>query len=165
MSREKSGKKPKIRSLKQLTRQASPRLSRFAEALIKARTLREAALTAGYAPKYANQAGYRAMQELREKAPEVIARMGITLESVLYKKLLPLMEFQETKFAQHEGKFTEYVNVDNGAIQLQATNTLLRLMNAFPPEDPVLAAKTTVDVIISDMPRPRYDTKPVDIGP
>jgi hypothetical protein len=42
---------------------------------------------------------------------------------------------------------------------------LLRLMNAFPPEDPVLAAKSTVDVIISDMPRPRYDTQPIDIGP
>ncbi len=35
-----------------------------------------------------------------------------------------------------------------------------KLLGAYPPEDPVLAAKSTVDVIISDMPRPRYDVEP-----
>jgi hypothetical protein len=93
--------------------------------------------------------------------------MGITLESVVYKKLVPLMEFQETKFAQHKGKFTEYVNVDNGPIQLRATNTLLRLMNAFPPEDPAIAAKIAVEKIIVDMPRPDWpelDLKPIPTG-
>jgi hypothetical protein len=29
----------------------------------------------------------------------------------------------------------------------------------------VLAARTTVDVIIADMPRPRYDIEPVDVLP
>lgn len=79
MSRKKSSKKPKIRSMKQLKREASPRLCRFAEALIKAKTLREAAILAGYAPDYAAQAGWHALKMLQEKAPEVIARMGITL--------------------------------------------------------------------------------------
>lgn len=74
------------------------------------------------------------------------------------------MEFQETKFAQHEGKFTEYVNVDNGAIQLQATNTLLRLMNAFPPEDPMIAAQVGVKVIKLDIPWHPNDP-PIDVTP
>ena len=81
------------------------------------------------------------MELLKEKAPEVMARLGITLESVVEKKLVPLMNAVETKFAQHEGKFTDRVEVDALAIQLGATRTALELLNAFPPKDPQLAAQ------------------------
>jgi hypothetical protein len=41
---------------------------------------------------------------LKEKAPEVMARLGIMLESVVQKRLVPLVNAVETKFAQHQGE-------------------------------------------------------------
>ena len=46
-----------------------------------------------------------------------------------------------------------------------AVEKAFRLLGAHPPEDPVLAAKSTVDVIICDMQQPNYDEDPIDVGP
>ena len=165
MGRRKSGKKPKLRSVKQIkaSPDVTPRLSRFAAAYMKTRNKTKSAIIAGYAPKHAAQAGYKAMELLKEKAPEVMARLGITLESVVEKKLVPLMNAVETKFAQHEGKFTDRVEVNALAIQLGAMRTALELLNAFPPKDPQLAAQVGIEVVVLDVPRP--DRSMVNVTP
>lgn len=136
----------------------TPRQSKFVEAFLKTRNKTRAALLAGYSPKNAAQAGYAVAEKLKEKAPEVFARMGLTLESVIQKRLVPLMEAQEVKFSQHEGEFTDFVEVDALGIQLGATRMFFELANAFPPRDPALAAQIGVEVIVNDMPRPHRPT-------
>lgn len=158
MGRRKSDKPPKIRSVRQLKKSSTPRQSKFVEAFLKTRNKTRAALLAGYSPKNAAQAGYAVAEKLKEKAPEVFARMGLTLESVIQKRLVPLMEAQEVKFSQHEGEFTDFVEVDALPIQLGATRMFFELANAFPPRDPALAAQIGVEVIVNDMPRPHRPT-------
>lgn len=158
MGRRKSGKPPKIRSVKQLKKVSTPRQSKFVEAFLKTRNKTKAALLAGYSPKNAGQAGHAVMETLKEKAPEVFARMGLTLERVIEKKLIPLMEAQELKIAQSEGKFTDIMEVDALGIQLGATRMFFELANAFPPRDQLLAAQLGIEVIVNDMPRPHRPT-------
>jgi hypothetical protein len=93
---------------------------------------------------------------LAEKSPDVIANMGITLENVIENHILPKMNATEIKFFQHEGKVTDQREVETHMVNLHATRTLLELMGPFPPEDPVLAAKSTVDVIVVDMPEQQW---------
>ncbi len=95
-----------------------------------------------------------AAESLLEKAPEVIARMGITLESVVENYLIPQMNAVEVKLAQHEGKFTDSAELAAWPIQQRATRTMLELMGAFPSEDEKLGSKPNVDVIVLNMPEP-----------
>ena len=157
MGRKKSGKPPKIRSVKQMRtrKDVTTRQSRFAEAFMKTRNKTQAAILAGYSPKNAAQSGRQAAIALAEKAPEVMARIGLTLDRVIEKHLVPLLHATEMKFAQHEGKFTDYVEVEALGIRSGATRIALELLNAFPPRDPALAAQVGVEVIVMDMPRPR----------
>ena len=81
------------------------------------------------------------------------------------KYLRPLLEAKETKLAQYEGQYTDFVVLDDNTTSLAATNMAFKLLGAYPPKDPVLAAKTTVDVIICDMPETKYDKEPIDVRP
>lgn len=133
----------------------NPRQSRFAIAFAKSRLKTQAAVIAGYKGPPA-QAGYQAFKALQKKAPEVIAAMGITLESIIENHLLPKLNAQETKIAQHEGEFTDFVDVDDHRIQLDATKTMLELMDVYSPKDQVLAAQMGVKVVVIDVARPDY---------
>jgi Terminase small subunit len=143
----------------------TPKQSRLAKAFMTAGSVTEAAIEAGYAKKYAGQAGHAALKAIIRKGPEAMEEAGLTLTAVIEKRLKPLLDWNVTKWAQHEGKFTDYVTMPDGAIRLGAVDKAFRLLGAYPPEDPVLAAKSTVDVIIADMLRPRYDVEPVDVLP
>ena len=78
-------------------------------------------------------AGYQAFKAIQRKAPDVIEKMGISLDNVIENYILPQMNATELKFFQHEGKVTDQREVVNWEIQHKATRTLLELMNAFPP--------------------------------
>jgi len=160
MGRRKSGKPPKkkIRSLKALKAACTPKQSKFVEAFLKTRNKTKAALMAGYSPKYAGQAGHVVLEAVKEKAPEVFARMGLTLERVIERKLIPLMEAQEVRVAQHEGEFTDVMEVEALGIQLGATRMYFELADAFPPRDQFLAAQLGIEVVVNDMPRPHRPT-------
>jgi len=76
------------------------------------------------------------------------------------------MHATETKFFQHEGKVTDQREVRNWEIQHKATHTLLELMNAFPPEDPIAAQRVDVSHIVIDIPRPIWpNANNYDVGP
>lgn len=154
MGRRKSGKKPKPRSVKALKRECTPKQAKWTERFMKHRNATLAAVEAGYSAKYAKQAGHQVKKAVREKAPEVFDRMGISLESVIDRKLLPLMDAQQTIFAQHEGEFSDSIEVDALGIQLGATRMCFELMDAFPPRDQMLAAQIGITIIENDMPRP-----------
>lgn len=137
--------------------------SRFAKAFMKSHSLKDAALEAGYSPKNPTESGIQARKAILEKAPEVMGRQGLDLDTVIRKHLTPLLNATETKFAQHEGEYTDFVIVENLPIRMQATRTALELLNAFPPKDPALAAQVGVEVVIIDIPRPDYSKKAIKV--
>lgn len=160
------GRKPTIRSAKQLAAsdKVTPRQSKFVKAFVKTRNARQSALIAGYSPKDPDSAGQNVLQALRLKAPEVMARLGLTMGAVIQKHLVPLMHATETKFAQYEGEFTDSVDLEDNGIRLGATRTALQLLNAFPEKDMEKAAQYGVRAIVVDIPRPdrsMYDVQPI----
>ncbi|MGB2663220.1 MAG: hypothetical protein WAK48_04400, partial [Candidatus Acidiferrum sp.] len=132
---------------------------------MKAESIAEAAIKAGYSPKNPSQSGNQALNAILRKGPDAMEASGLSLPAVIEHHLVPLLHWNETKFAQHEGKFTDHVTVANGAIRLGAVEKAFRLLGAYPSEDPVLNSKISVDVIICDMPRKRFDVEPVDVKP
>jgi hypothetical protein len=139
--------------------------ARFAAALMKARTKREAAIIAGYSRKNIDQSANQAYNAILTKAPEAMGQAGLPLQAIIEKHLVPLLHATEFKFAQHKGQFTDFVEVADSAIRLGAVEKAFRLLGAYPAGDPVLAAKSTVDVIICDLPDTKYDVEPIDVKP
>ena len=137
--------------------------SRFAKAFMKTRSLKEAALAAGYSPKNPTESGIQALNQIKDKAPEVMARAGLTLDILIRKHLAPLLEATETKFSQHEGEFTDSVETADNGIRLGAARTAFELLNAFPPKDPALAAQMGISVVVLDIPRP--DRAAINVTP
>jgi hypothetical protein len=80
------------------------------------------------------------------------------------KHLRPLLEATDTKLAQHNGEFTDSREIPDNHTRLGATRMAFELLGAFKAEDPALPA-STVEVIVSDMPRPDYSVEPIDVGP
>lgn len=158
MKRTRSAKpKVRINSVKRLVQSGicTPGQSRFLLAFMATRNKALAARHAGYKGDYA-QAGYQAFKAIAAKAPEVILNMGITIESVIENHLLPKLSARQTKLAQHNGRFTDRIEVDDHRIQLYALRTMLELMNAFPPKEHEQSAETGPKVIVVDVPRPDF---------
>jgi hypothetical protein len=131
----------------------TPKQGLFLAAFAESRNKTKAAIAAKYGGE-PRKAGYQAYQGLLEKAPDVIAKMGITLESVIDNYVLRHMNATETKLAQHEGKYTDAVEVENLELQHRATRTLLELMGAFPGEDEKVGSKPDIEYIVLDLPKP-----------
>jgi Terminase small subunit len=135
----------------------NPRQSRFEIAYVKTRSLKKAALAAGYSPKNPTQSGRQALAVIKEKAPEVMNRLGLTLETIIHKYLTPLLEAEETKFAQFEGEFTDAVEVDALSIRLGAVRTALEIHGAIGAGAVAVleeGRRAGVDVYVIDIPRP-----------
>jgi hypothetical protein len=139
-------------------RPLTPKQSLFASAYMRTRSLKKAALAAGYSPKNPSQSGQQAIAAIKEKAPEVMRRVGLTLETIIQKYLRPLLEAEETKFAQFEGEFTDAVETDALSIRLGAVRTALELHGAIGAGAIEAALEETrgagVDVYVIDIPRP-----------
>jgi hypothetical protein len=150
--------KPKVAKLRNML---TPRQSRFARALMdrKVKSRTQAAILAGYSPKNARQSANQAFNQILSKGPEAMREAGLSLPLMIDKYLRPLLEATETKLAQYEGEFTDYVELDDNTTRRFAADMGFRLLGAYPAEDPVMNSKITVDVIIADMPRPLPTTK------
>ena len=75
---------------------------RLVENMAKGMPQGQAAIEAGYAPKYACQAAYQVLESIRKLMPEVLDRMGLTDEALIEKQLRPLLEATETKFFPYQ---------------------------------------------------------------
>jgi hypothetical protein len=60
------------------------------------KTITQAALDAGYSPRGAGQAGHRALQNLRRRAPDIVERLDYPLEKLIVDVLIPLLEAKKT---------------------------------------------------------------------
>lgn len=89
----------------------TPQQKLLVKNLIKGKSITDAALAAGYSEKCPGQVGHAALQAIKEKMPQVLAKYGLTDESLIEKYLKPLMEANETKFFAHEGRVTDQKDV------------------------------------------------------
>jgi len=132
---------------------------------MKGRTYKEAAILAGYPKKNAAQSGYQALhgKNIHSKVTQMLDEAELSVHDVIHKYLKPLLRASETRFFAHEGKIQDYVEVDDNAIRLDASKTILNMHGAYAPKNPAEAAQFGVKVIVIDVPRPKFDLP--SIGP
>jgi len=106
------------------------------------------------------------LEALRKKrVPEICNELGYGIPEIIQNHLGPKLFAKEIKFAQDDGEFSDYVEVDALDIQDRAIDKFLRLHGAYAPKDPETAAQVGVKVIIMDMPRPQMDLVMDDVKP
>ncbi len=129
----------------------------------KGKTYAEAAIAAGYSPKLARQSGYQAMQQIRGRVPDLMARNGLDENTLIYKYLLPLLEAEETIFTQFKGKFKDQRQVAALTVRLNALREAFRLHGSYAPRDPKEAEQFGIKVVVVDIPRPPRNA--IDVTP
>jgi hypothetical protein len=138
--------------------------SRFAKELMNHRSKKEAALIAGYSPLNPSQAAYQALKAIRKVTPEVMDEMGLTVEVIIQRHLVPLLHATEVKLAQNGGEYTDFVEVEALGTRTQATRMAFELQNAFPHEQSDIERRGGIDVLVLDsIPWPDWNKDPVDV--
>jgi hypothetical protein len=143
-------------------RELSSKQARFMAEYLAGREKKVAALLAGYSDKNPKQSAVQALKAIRSICPEVMDRIGLTLDSLIQKHLLPLLYATETKYAMHKGKFKDERIVEALGIQLGATRLAFELRGALKQESES-EHYSGIDTIIIDIPRPRYDIPARDV--
>ena len=141
------------------------RQSRFAKAFIKSKSAKDAAIAAGYSPKYAAQSAHQALQGIRLRVPELLDKAGYSVPVLIEKHLAPKLTATTTKLAVEKGEFTDHVELEDHDTQLKAIDMMLRMHGAYAPKDPKEAAQFGVKVVIIDVPRPPDGVYMPDVGP
>jgi hypothetical protein len=96
-------------------------------------SLADAAIKSGYTANYASQAGNQALEQIRQKMPEVLDRHGFTDDSLVKKYLSPLLRANETKFFAHKGIVKETQDVAANDIRLRALDLTFKLKGSYAP--------------------------------
>jgi len=141
------------------------RQSRFAKAFIKSKRAKDAAIAAGYSPKYAAQSAHQALQGMLLRVPEILDKAGYSVPELIEKHLAPKLAATTTKLAVENGEFTDHVELEDQDTQLKAIDMMLRMHGAYAPKDPKEAAQFGIKVVIIDVPRPQHGTFMADVGP
>jgi hypothetical protein len=141
------------------------RQSRLVKEIAKRGSLKEAAIAAGYPAKHASQSAHQALQGIRLRVPEMLDQAGYSIPVLIEKHIAPKLSARVTKLAVKDGKFTDFVELEDHETQLKAADTMLRMHGAYAPKDPAEAAQFGVKVVVIDVPRPQRGVYMPDIGP
>jgi hypothetical protein len=141
------------------------RQSRLAKEIAKGRSLKEAAIAAGYPAKHASQSAHQALQGIRLRVPEILDQAGYSVPVLIEKHIAPKLSATVTRLAVADGKFTDFVELEDHDTQMKAADIMLRMHGAYTPKDPAAEAQFGVKVIIVDTPRPQRGVIMKDIGP
>ena len=142
------------------TKDLSSRQHSFLKAYAKGKTLKQAAIEAGYSKKNADQSGYQALKAIKVRAADLMDEMGLTDRVLIEKYLVPLLDAEETKFF-NEGK--KRINVAALGIRHTALDTAFKLRGSYAPRDPAEAAQFGIKVVVVDVPRPPRNA--IDVTP
>jgi hypothetical protein len=123
----------------------------FLKAYAEGKTLKEAALQAGYSPKNAAQSGFQALKGVQGRIPELMDEVGLSDRVLIEKYLKPLLEAEETKFF-NDGK--RRINVAALGTRLAALDTVFKLKGSYAPRNPKEAEQFGIKVVVVDIPRP-----------
>jgi hypothetical protein len=154
------------------------RQAKLVKELVTSKTVTEAAVKAGFAPKHARQGAHQAMKAIRGRVPDMMDRLGLSEEKIIDKYLRRNLEKKKTVFVREEKVVSvgtgrakrEVVRhivkkhvLDDNQIQLQAMDKAFLLHGSYAPRDPKEAAQFGVKVIVQNIrgvPRPPIDLKP-----
>jgi hypothetical protein len=136
----------------------SSRQHAFLKAYAKGKTLKQAAIEAGYSKKNADQSGYQALKAIKVRAADLMDEIGLTDRALIENYLVPLLNAKETKFFK-EGQ--KRINVPALGIRHTALDTAFKLRGSYAPRDPAEAAQFGIKVVVVDIPRP---PKMIDVG-
>jgi hypothetical protein len=115
---------------------------KLVEALPKSDSVAEAGEKAGYAYR---QDAHRALKSVAERAPEVLERLGLTIEHVADKCLRPLLDAKETKFFASNGVVVETRAVEASDIRLRAVDLWAKLMGAYTAQKVQVSGGLSLD--------------------
>jgi hypothetical protein len=116
---------------------------KLVEALPTSGSVAEAGEKAGYAYR---QDAHRAMKSVSERAPEVLERLGLTIEHVADKWLRPLLEAKEEKFFADKGIVLTTKEVAALDIRIRSIEVWARLMGAYTPQKVQLSGGLSLDL-------------------
>jgi hypothetical protein len=144
-------------------RTLTPLQRKLIKGVLSGKSVREAAEYAGYSPNNPRQAGYQALNALKQKMPQVMDRMGLTQEALIAKYLLPALSAEDTMLAQFEGKFTDEKKTPAWNARNKALETAFKLRNAFPQSEQQDPGKQQIQVVvISADTRPPIEVKAIE---
>jgi len=139
----------------------SSRQNAFLKAYAKGKTLKQAAIEAGYSKKNADQSGYQALKAIKVRAADLMDDIGLTDRALIENYLVPLLNAKETKFF-NEGK--RRINVPALGIRHTALDTAFKLRGSYAQRKEAEQFGNTV--VIVDMPRPpRPPRDAIDVTP
>jgi len=117
--------------------------AKLVKALPNSKSLAEAGEKAGY---YDRPTTHRALKSISERAPEVLERLGLTIEHVANNCLRPLLEAKETKFFADKGIVIETRDVAALEVRLRAIEVWAKLMGAYTAQKVQLSGDLTLDL-------------------
>ncbi|MGC2769073.1 MAG: hypothetical protein WB607_26470 [Candidatus Acidiferrum sp.] len=115
---------------------------KLVEALPKSDSVAEAGEKAGY---YDRKTAHRALKSISERAPEILERLGLTIEHVGDKCLRPLLDAKETKFFATNGVVMETREVAANDIRLRAVDLWAKLMGAYTAQKVQVSGGLSLD--------------------
>jgi hypothetical protein len=125
------------------TQKLTLKQERLLEALPKSASVSEAGEKAGYA--YA-QDSHRALKSIAERAPEVLDRIGLTIEHVAEKCLKPLLEANRTEFFASDGIVFDKKEVPDNGTRIRAIDVWAKLRGAYATQKLQLSGDVSVDL-------------------
>jgi hypothetical protein len=136
---------------------------KLVEALPKSNSVAEAGQKAGY---YQRQNAHRALHGIAERAPEVLERLGMTIEYVAGTVLKPLLEATETKFFANAGIVLETREVPALDTRLRAVDVWAKLKGAYATQKVQFSGDLSLDLNhVSDDELDRFISKLTDPEP
>ena len=154
----------------------APRRKAFLKALAsgKHKSATQAAIAVGYPPETASQNASLALKDARENYPEMLARLGVTNESIYKRWLEPALNATETKFFQRAGKVTDEREVINWETRTRALDMLHKITGAYEAAKDDAPTSITINLInaaeldvarlsdakLVDSPKPSTQTPP-----
>jgi hypothetical protein len=116
---------------------------KLVEALPVAQSIAEAGAVAGYSDR---TTASRALKGIAEKAPEVLERLGLTIEYVADKCLRPLLEAKRTEFFANQGIVMQEKQVEDNGTRIRAIEVWARLMGAYTAQKVQLSGDLSLDL-------------------
>jgi hypothetical protein len=141
-----------------MAKKSKPKLTPRRRALIKnlAKGMKpaDAEKAAGFAP-HNGQSAYQALKEIAKttEGSQLLARHGLTDDALIEKYLKPLMDAEETKFFQHNGKVKQKINVVAWGPREAGLNLALKIRGLTSGDEE--KGKGGSVTIIFDMPMPQ----------
>jgi hypothetical protein len=135
-------------------RKLTQRERAFIKQLPKNKTVKQAAIKAGYSPNNPDQSAHQALESIKLKMPELMDELGLTDKALIQNHLVPLLNAKETKFFQHNGKVGDSREVIAWGPRTSGLDIAFKLKGRYAERGAETSTNIGVQVIVVDIPRP-----------